>query len=122
MSPFRRRDDIRSMLQTHGQSTSTLADLIRTLPAEYGDRAAFVLPAGGSIRRVSFTELSELADRFAAGLDGANVPRGARVMLLAPPTVDIFAFAVAVLATGRVLVTADGRADVGRIRHALREA
>ena len=44
------------------------------------------------------------------------------MLLLAPPNPEIYALALAVLRTGHVLVTIDGRGDVSRIRLALRQA
>src|SRR5262249_43957450 len=40
----------------------------------------------------------------------------------APPSLEIFALALATLRAGHTLVTVDGRMDTGRVRHALQDA
>jgi acyl-CoA synthetase (AMP-forming)/AMP-acid ligase II len=101
---------------------TNVAELARRAVSWYPDRAAFILPGYGSERSVSFAELGALVDRFAAGLDALGLPGQSRLLLLAPPTTEIYALALAVLRTGHTLVTIDGRQETGRIRQALREA
>jgi acyl-CoA synthetase (AMP-forming)/AMP-acid ligase II len=101
---------------------TNVAELARDMMALHRDRAAFVIPNEGQTQRVTFGELGRLVDRFGVGLETLNLPTGARVMLLAPPTPQIFAFVVALLRAGHTLVTVDGRGDARRMRHALQEA
>ena len=99
-----------------------VAEVARAIMARHPQRAAFILSADGTERIVTFGEVGALTDRFAGGLAALNLRRGARVLLLAPPNPEIYALALAVLRTGHVLVTIDGRGDVSRIRLALRQA
>src|SRR5262249_36928249 len=101
---------------------TNVAELAREMMTFRHDRAAFVIPDEGQTQRVTFGELGRLVDRFGVGLETLNLPTGARVLLLAPPTPQIFAFVVAVLRAGHTLVTVDGRSDARRLRHALQEA
>jgi acyl-CoA synthetase (AMP-forming)/AMP-acid ligase II len=106
----------------NGRNCATnVAELAREMMAQHADRLAFVI-SDESSTQVTFGELGELVDRFTAGLDALPLKEGTRVLLLAPPTPQIFAVVVALLRVGHTLVTVDGRSDARRIRHALNEA
>ena len=104
-----------------GRATN-VADLAREMMTLHHDRLALVIPGDGRIQHVTFGELGKLVDRFGVGLETLNLPTGARVLLLAPPTPQIFAFVVSLLRAGHTLVTVDGRSDARRMQHALQEA
>lgn len=90
----------------------------RTSPA----RPAFFIPTRGGERLVTFGELAESVRGHIAGLRREGHGVGERVMLLARPDEEVYAFALAVLATGMTLVVADGRSDMRRLFTALRIA
>jgi acyl-coenzyme A synthetase/AMP-(fatty) acid ligase len=102
--------------------TVNVGELARAAAIRYAARTALVLRENGWERRVSFAELGALVDRFAAGLETLHHASPMRVLVLAPPTLEIFALALATLRTGNTLVTVDGRMDTGRLRHALGDA
>jgi acyl-coenzyme A synthetase/AMP-(fatty) acid ligase len=107
---------------TNANHPANVADIAREMMARRSDRAAFVISDDGRPQRVTFGELGTLVDRFSVGLETLKLSAGARVLLLAPPTPQIFAFVVALLRAGHTLVTVDGRGDARRTRHALNEA
>jgi olefin beta-lactone synthetase len=102
--------------------TINVGELARLAALRYAGRTALILRDNGWERRVSFAELGALVDRFAAGLSTLPQPSPIRVLVLAPPTLEIFALALATLRAGHTLVTVDGRMDTGRVRHALQDA
>src|SRR5215831_10671235 len=102
--------------------TVNVGELARAAAIRYAARTALVLREKGWERRASFAELGALVDRFAAGLETLDHASSMRVLVLAPPTLEIFALALATLRTGNTLVTVDGRMDTGRVRHALSDA
>jgi acyl-CoA synthetase (AMP-forming)/AMP-acid ligase II len=102
--------------------TVNVGELARAAAVQYAARTALVLRDSGWERRVSFAELGALVDRFAVGLEALRHSSPMRVLVLAPPTLEIFALALATLRAGHTLVTVDGRMDPGRVRHALHDA
>jgi acyl-CoA synthetase (AMP-forming)/AMP-acid ligase II len=91
----------------------------RTTPAH----PALVLPRDdGGARVVRYGALARLAAAYARGLRAAGVGPGDRVCVLAPPTADFYALALAVLAGGMTLVLADGRLAPRRVLGALADA
>jgi acyl-CoA synthetase (AMP-forming)/AMP-acid ligase II len=100
----------------------SVAEIARETMARHRARPAFILPGGSTAQVVAFGALGSLVDRFMAGLGALELPRGSRVLLLAPPNPRVYAFAVAVLGAGHSLVTIDGRGDVARLREALERA
>jgi olefin beta-lactone synthetase len=102
--------------------TINVGELARVAAIRYAARTALILRDNGWERRVSFAELGALVDRFAAGLETVGRAPPMRVLMLAPPTLEIFALALATLRAGHTLVTVDGRLDTGRVRYALGSA
>ena len=113
--------DLKSRAASRADQATNVAELARETMAQYADRLAFVI-SDESRTQLTFGEVGELVDRFTAGLDALRMTEGARVLLLAPPTPQIFAMVVALLRIGHTLVTIDGRSDARRIRHSLNKA
>ena len=71
---------------------------------------------------VTFRELGERAERFAAGLRATGLGPGDRLILATPLSVDFYALSLAVVGSGLTLVLIDGRMDRRRLLAALRAA
>jgi acyl-CoA synthetase (AMP-forming)/AMP-acid ligase II len=85
-------------------------------------RAALVVARSRGQGVVDYQELGGLITEVGAGLDRSEIPQEARVLIMAPPSIEFYVLALGMLATGRTLVVVDGRMRRSRILHALREA
>jgi acyl-CoA synthetase (AMP-forming)/AMP-acid ligase II len=63
-----------------------------------------------------------MIDRFASGLADAGMVSGDRVALLAPPSAELYALALALLARGQTVVLIDGALGARRALRALADA
>lgn len=69
--------------------------------------------------RVTYGELRRRIAQFQTGIANAGLRPGDRVALLLPAGADFFALALALLASGQVIVVLDGRMDARRVIRAL---
>jgi acyl-coenzyme A synthetase/AMP-(fatty) acid ligase len=99
-----------------------IAELVLERGRRSPQHPALVIPTHGEDRLVTFGEFAERIRGHVAGLHREGHLAGERVMLLARPDEEIYAFALAVLAAGMTLVVADGRSDMRRLFAALRMA
>lgn len=92
-------------------SVSTTTNIASHLPAMARldpSRPAIVCPDGrGGWRSMSFGELDAMSDRLAHGLAAIGVTRGARTVLLAPPSFEFFPLVFAIFKVGAVMVAID---------------
>ncbi|MBE2250480.1 MAG: AMP-binding protein [Myxococcus sp.] len=71
-------------------------------------RPAIIAPDGkGGWRTMTFGQLDTLSDRIAHGLAAIGVTRGARTVLLAPPSFEFFPLVFAIFKVGAVMVAID---------------
>jgi acyl-coenzyme A synthetase/AMP-(fatty) acid ligase len=84
------------------------------------ERPAFVDALGR--QTMSYGQLAERVFDYVAGIRVAGLPANARVLLLVPPDADVYALALAVLASGRSIALVDGRRGVRGLLAALRDA
>jgi olefin beta-lactone synthetase len=93
---------------------------------EASGRLALVLPAArpGGQRDVwvTFGQLSDLISRHAAGIHRAGLDDGARVAVLAPISIELYAITLALMACGMVPVFVDGTLHRRRMLRALTTA
>src|SRR5215468_275473 len=82
--------DLKNRAASRADQATNVAELAREMMAQRADRLAFVI-SDESRTQLTFGEIGELVDRFTAGLDALRMTEGARVLLLAPPTPQIFA-------------------------------
>jgi acyl-CoA synthetase (AMP-forming)/AMP-acid ligase II len=95
-----------------------LARMAATDPA----RAAVHVPARGSHRTISFSELNADADAIAHGLAAVGVSRGVRTVLMVPPSADFFALTFALFKVAAVPVLIDPGMGVKNLGKCLAEA
>lgn len=101
---------------------ANVAELFRRNAERSPHRLAIVWQAAGVEQELRYGELAGLVARYAHGLRAEGVGPGARVLLLAPPSPDLYALALALLANGSTLVLVDGRMARRRVLQALGEA
>jgi acyl-CoA synthetase (AMP-forming)/AMP-acid ligase II len=102
---------------------ASLAGALRARARSDPRADALVEPAGrGSWRRVSFRELDERADRYAAGLSRAGVRGGDRVLYLLRPAGEGYAVFYALLRLGGVPVFVDPRMQWRGLLECIRSA
>lgn len=104
------------------EPSRSAADLILANACRFPNRTALVVAGVHDRQRVSYDRLASLIFEAAAGFARAGVPTGARVLIMAPPSLPFYALALGVLASGRVLVLVDGRMRPRRVVHAMRTA
>jgi acyl-CoA synthetase (AMP-forming)/AMP-acid ligase II len=104
------------------ETARTVTDCILESAERHPDRAALVIAGPLGQRIVSYGELGERVHEVAAGFDAGGIPSGARVLVMAAPSLDFYMLALGVMASGRVLVVVDGRMRRRRIVHALNAA
>jgi acyl-coenzyme A synthetase/AMP-(fatty) acid ligase/pimeloyl-ACP methyl ester carboxylesterase len=79
-------------------------------------------PTGGRPRTISWALLERRVRELAAGLTGAGVHQGDRVVLLVPPGADLTAAVYACWRAGAVIVVADAGLGLGGLHRAVRGA
>lgn len=85
-----------------------IAGALARVAADRGDATGLVVPQGdGSYRSWSFIELAQAARRFAAGLCGAGVGQGDRVMLMVRPSMEFICLTFALFRLGAVVILID---------------
>jgi acyl-CoA synthetase (AMP-forming)/AMP-acid ligase II len=79
---------------------------------------------GGRIdyRSCTYSELDELSNRYARGLQSVGIGRGVRTALMVPPGLDFFALFFALFKTGAVPVLVDPGIGLKHLRACLAEA
>ena len=93
---------------------TTIGDLVDR-QAEESARDALVMPG----QRLTYPELSELTDRYAARLIGLGVRPKDKVAILLPNTVDYVALLIAIPKLGAVAVPINGRFKVHECSHVI---
>ena len=91
---------------------TTIGDLVDRR-AEISDRDALVFPGA----RLTYPQLSEYTDRFAARLLGLGIGPGDKVGILMPNTVDYAAAMIAAAKLGAIAVPINGRFKVHECSH-----
>lgn len=76
----------------------------------------------GTVPQITYGELRKRVARLQRGLSTLKLKPGDRVVMLAPISIDFFALALALLASGMVLVFLDGRLDRKRLLRVLKAA
>jgi acyl-CoA synthetase (AMP-forming)/AMP-acid ligase II len=99
-----------------------VVDLIVDHARRSPDTPALVTPGGDRDRVIRYGDLVGRAAAYAAWLDSAGIPAGARVQLLVRPDAEVYALVLAILARGMTLVVADGRGGVRRLLATLADA
>lgn len=103
----------------------TLCDFLERAELVYGDRVAVIDepdPPGGSLGRISYAQLAEMARSLAAALDDLGVPAGARVAIVSPNAARFLIALFGVSAFGRVLVPVNFRLRAEEIDYIVRHA
>lgn len=85
--------------------TTSIAARVAEVVAAHGDRVAIVSDGG----RVTYAELGERADRFAAGLVAAGIAVGDRVAIWAPNSAEWIVSVLGLFRAGAVLVPMNTR-------------
>lgn len=110
------------------RAATNIASRILEWTAATPERTALVVPtrwrehAVTAEEVVTYGDLGRRVAAFGDGLARHGIGRGDRVVLLFPVSVDLFALALATLASGAVLTFVDTSMRPGRIRAALRSA
>ena len=99
-----------------------VVDLIVEQAQRSAAAPALVTPDGDRDRIVRYGDLVGRAAAYAAWLDSAGIPAGARVQLLVRPDAEVYALVLAILARGMTLVVADGRSGMRRLVAAMADA
>ena len=98
---------------TAPELSCNIASHLPAVAAIHPDKAAMILPTGtGSDGRltwvtVSFSELDDLSNRYASGLESAGIARGTRTILMVKPSVEFFGLVFALFKLGAVVVMID---------------
>jgi acyl-CoA synthetase (AMP-forming)/AMP-acid ligase II len=74
------------------------------------------------VPKITYGELRRRVARLQRGISSLKLKPGDRVVMLAPISIDFFALALALLASGMVLVFLDGRLDRRRLLRVLKAA
>ncbi|MFC4063632.1 fatty acid CoA ligase family protein [Actinoplanes subglobosus] len=85
----------------------------------FGDRDAVVWPGHG---RITFRELDERSDAYAAGLNALGVGKGTKTVLILRPGLDLFPVLFGLVKAGAVPVVVDPGMGVRRMLHCYRSA
>ena len=103
---------------------SNVAALILAHTRSAPARTALLLAGEGDglDRQVTYGELGAHVATFARGFDDQELKPGDRLLVLLPPSLELYALAIASLARGITLVLVDGRMAHGRIVAALDDA
>jgi acyl-CoA synthetase (AMP-forming)/AMP-acid ligase II len=93
--------------------TCNIASWLPAVARQQPGKAAIVVPDGRGAdgrarwRQLSFAELDAQSDRYARAMRRLGVVPGTRVVLLVPPSLELFTFVFAVFKLGAVLVMVD---------------
>jgi acyl-CoA synthetase (AMP-forming)/AMP-acid ligase II len=103
-------------------AASTMSGAAARLAAHaevFGARDAVIWPGHG---RLTFRELDELSDAYAAGLQALGVGRGTKTVLMLPPGLELFPVLFGLVKLGAVPVVVDPGMGVRRMLHCYRSA
>ncbi|GGN33068.1 acyl-CoA synthetase (AMP-forming)/AMP-acid ligase II [Actinoplanes campanulatus] len=103
-------------------ATSTVAGVAARLAAHAGDlgtRDAVIRPGHG---RLTFRELDEQSDTYAAGLHALGIGKGTKTVLMLRPGLELFPVLFGLLKLGAVPVVVDPGMGVRRMLHCYRSA
>ena len=103
----------------------TLGDFLHRAELVYGERAAVIdepSPPGGSLGRISYGELGDMARSLAVALDELGVAEGARVAIVSPNAARFVIALFGVSVFGRVLVPINFRLKPEEIRYIVEHA
>src|SRR3954471_2645710 len=103
-----------------GPAGDNLAGLVLDQSRRAPNRPAFIEADG--LRTVTYGALAARMFDYVAGIRRAALPANARIMLLLRPDAEVYALALAVIASGRTLVLVDGRRGTRGVLDALRAA
>ena len=93
-----------------------------TNAARHPGKAAFIYSRRGRWTTVTYAQLLELSNRFAAGLMSGGLAPNMRAALLTPPSVEFFALALALLKLGIVPIVVDPAVGLKNLGECLAEA
>jgi acyl-coenzyme A synthetase/AMP-(fatty) acid ligase len=114
------------VVATENRGSVNVARLVLDQCARSPDRIALVIPRGDGIEGheeiVTFRGLAQRVAQLQAGLARAGFREGDRVVMLFPVSVDFYALALAILASGMTVVLIDGALGVRRALVALSAA
>jgi acyl-CoA synthetase (AMP-forming)/AMP-acid ligase II len=108
--------------------TANIAAPLRALARTQPNTLAIVVPRGRDRhgrprhRQVTYRELDEESDCLARGLQSIGISRGARTVLMVPPSVDFFALTFALFKAGVIVVLIDPGMGVHNLGDCLEEA
>jgi len=100
-------------MTTH--SPDNIAHTLERLARERADADALIVPRGGSVIRITFSQLERDAGRLANGLRDYGMAKGDRVLVMVPSGIDFIAITFALFKIGAVPVLIDpglGRRNV----------
>ena len=92
---------------TRLEATVNVAALMHDQARQRGDQVALVESRRGAYRTITFRELDEHSDRIAAALRAWGVPRGTRLALLVPPSIEFVTLVFALFKAGVVAILID---------------
>lgn len=106
---------------------TTLADALVMQAGQQPDATALIVPkrriaSGWQDERWSYSELNELTDRLAAGLQKHGLGQGTRVAFMVPPSLEFFALFFAMFKAGCVPVLIDPGIGIKPLKTCLGEA
>ncbi|NCO18697.1 MAG: AMP-binding protein, partial [Gammaproteobacteria bacterium] len=106
---------------------SHIADALRAQAARQPDAPALIIPTRRvrgrwRDRRTSWSELDQLCDRLATGLQRHGIGKGTRVAFMVPPSLEFFALFFALFKTGAVPVLVDPGIGLKSLKSCLGEA
>ncbi len=108
-------------------TTANIASHLPKLAMSRPHKRAVVVPAGRDKHgrtawaHYTFAELDEVTDRYAHGLERIGVGRGARTVVLVPPSLELFGIVFGLLKVGAVLVLIDPGMGRKALAQCLRE-
>jgi acyl-CoA synthetase (AMP-forming)/AMP-acid ligase II len=100
-----------------------LSRLLDENSARSPEKPALIYARGGQTwETLTYRQLLERSDQLAGGLTALGIQAGTRAVLMAPPSLDFFALAFALLRTGIVPVIVDPAIGFGNVRQCLADA
>jgi acyl-CoA synthetase (AMP-forming)/AMP-acid ligase II len=88
-------------------ATGNIAAYLPRMAELAPSRPAIVSPKGAGWESITFGELERRSSVYASGLSRMGVRRGARTLVMVPPSLDLFALVFAVFKAGATLVLVD---------------
>jgi long-chain acyl-CoA synthetase len=101
--------------------TETLVEMLEGALARQGNKIALKIPKHDGYDQISFADLKEKSDRFAATLKKRGLQKGEKVAIIGKPRTDWAIAFLGILKAGGVALPIDASWQAGEVQRVLRE-